>query len=74
MSLPLFEERPDASLIDYTLVIPHDAVCELIRGVVPHDVLVVCISSVKAMHETPAGFVEATAQKRRQRTRKAGAA
>lgn len=65
MSTPLFDEPRDSSLIDYHLIIPHDAVCELIAGRVRHDVLVACLSAVKAMHEPPAAFLESERQKRR---------
>lgn len=39
---------------DYTLIVPHAQLCELIAGRVPHDVLIACVSCVRAITETPA--------------------
>lgn len=58
--------------VEYTIILPHDDVCELIAGRVPHDVLVACLSAVKAMTETPADGVDS--MKRRTRARKDRAA
>lgn len=61
----------DTVQAEYTLVIPHEQTCELIQGRVPHDVLIACISAVKALHEPVA---ESVAKNRRPSARKAGAA
>ena len=45
---------PDLSCAEYTIILPHEVVCELIAGRVPHDVLVACLSSVRALMSTPA--------------------
>lgn len=62
-----FSEPPDLSGVDYTIVIPHDVACELLRGNVPVDVLTAIWSGIRAMTETPA---EAIRKPRQTRTRK----
>lgn len=59
---------------EYTLILPHDAACDLILGIVRHDVLVACISAVKALHETPAELIESLKQRKRRKTRAEAAA
>ena len=49
-----FDGLPDLSNAEYTIILPHDAACELIAGRVRQDVLIACISGVKALMETPA--------------------
>lgn len=46
-----FDGLPDLSCAEYTLILPHDDACELIAGRVPHQVLVACISGIKALAE-----------------------
>lgn len=46
-----FDSLPDLSCAEYTLILPHDDACELIAGRVPHQVLVACISGIKALAE-----------------------
>ncbi len=59
---------------DYTLVIPYAQACELIAGRVPHDVVIACISGIKAMQETPADFVESRTRRKRATVVKKGQA
>ncbi len=55
---------PDLSCAEYTIILPHDAACELIAGRVPHDVLIACLSSVIAI-TTPAAESVQRPRKRR---------
>lgn len=51
---------------DYTLIIPHAQLCELIAGRVPHDVMVACWSCVRAITETPAETMTKPTRRRKQ--------
>jgi hypothetical protein len=64
-------EIPDLSTADYTIILPHDDACELIAGRVPHQVLVVLISAIKALHETPAEGVDTMKRRRARKDRAA---
>lgn len=66
-----FDGLPDLSCAEYTIILPHDDVCELIAGRVPHQVMVACISGIKALTETPE---ETMTKPRRTRARKDRAA
>lgn len=59
-----FDGLPDLSCAEYTIILPHDDLCELIAGRVPHDVLIACLSSVIALTETPADFVKRPRKRR----------
>ena len=66
-----FDGLPDLSCAEYTIILPHEAACELIAGRVPHDVLIACLSSVIAITATPA---ESVTRPRKRLARSIGAA
>ena len=43
--------QPEDFDADYTFRLPHADVCELIAGRGPHDVVVLCLSAVRAITE-----------------------
>lgn len=50
---------------EYTIVLPHDDACALIRGEVPHDVMVACISAVRSLARTPEDVIRDMRERQR---------
>lgn len=53
---------------EYTLILPHADVCELIAGRVPRGVIVACLSAVKALTEPAEESVTRPRRRRKEQT------